>query len=303
MHIFGQGLGVRKMATASRILVKTTIPPVADDWSVDRFSLLTRYLASLADEAGSPLYDVTAADRVETEAGDDADLQALAAGAFDQLWLIAVDTGGALTAADAAAVSAFRQRGGGVFLTRDHQDLGSCIARIEGLGPTQHFQSVNPEPDEARWRCDDRDTPEISWPNYHSGANGDLREIEVVEPQHPLMAGPRGAPIRRLPAHPHEGAVSVPPALEGIARLVARGRSTVTGASFGLCVAVDEPGRGRAISDSSFHHLANFNWDPRLGRPSFVTEQPGDEVLREPDALADVHGYVANAAAWLARRI
>jgi hypothetical protein len=68
-------------------------------------------------------------------------------------------------------------------------------------------------------------------------------------------------------------------------------------------VAVEEPGLGRAVSDSSFHHLADYNWDPRLGCPSFVDEPPGDGVLRTPHALDDTHAYVSNIADWLARRI
>ena len=60
---------------------------------------------------------------------------------------------------------------------------------------------------------------------------------------------------------------------------------------------------GRAVSDSSFHHFCDYNWDPRQGCPSFVDEPPGDEVLSTPDALDDVHSYVGNIAAWLAGNI
>lgn len=95
----------------------------------------------------------------------------------------------------------------------------------------------------------------------------------------------------------------MPRELESFARVVARGKSRITGVHFNLCVAVDEPGAGRVVSDSSFHHLADYNWDPRFGCPSFVDEPPGSEVLRDPHALDDVRTYVSNAAAWLARRI
>jgi hypothetical protein len=117
------------------------------------------------------------------------------------------------------------------------------------------------------------------------------------------MIGAAARPISRLPAHPHEGAVGVPENLDAVARVVARGRSLVSGATFNLCVAAEEEGLGRAVSDSSFHHLADYNWDPRQGCPSFVNEPAGDEVIREAGALTDVHAYVANIAAWLARRI
>lgn len=286
-----------------RILLKTTLGDAEDDWCTGRFSLLARHLASLAGPDGRKLYEVVSADRRETADGDDADLADLARGRYDQLWLIAADVTGALTAADVANVQAFRANGGGVFVTRDHQDLGACLSKLGALGATQHFHAVNPEPDEAHCRRDDPDTLSIDWPNYHSGANGDLQSVEAVEPLHPIMRRASGEPIARLPAHPHEGAVGAPDALNGSARLIARGRSQATGAAFGLCVAVEEPGLGRAVSDSSFHHVADFNWDPRRGCPSFVTEPAGDEVLRDPHALDDVHAYVANIAAWLARRI
>ena len=286
-----------------RILLKTTIGPVADDWNIDRFSLLTRHLASRRDPGGSPLYEVVAADRRENGDGDDSDLSGLAAGTFDQLWLFAVDVAGALTRRDCADILAFRRRGGGLFLTRDHQDMGASLLGLGPIGATHHFHSVNPDPDPAHSCRDDTGTPQIDWPNFHSGANGDLQEVSATAPLHPLMTSASGAPLRRLPAHPHEGEVGVPPVLARVARIVAEGRS-VAGTRFNFCVAVDEPApSGRVVSDSSFHHLVDYNWDPRLGAPSFVDEPAGAGVLAGADALADTHRYVENIAAWLGRRI
>jgi len=287
----------------TRILVKTTIGPVADDWNVGRFSLLTAHLRSLKDSSGRALFGVVARDRSENQLGDDTDLVQLANGAYDQLWLIGADETGALTSADVENVAQFRRRGGGILLTRDHQDLGACLTRLGALGATQYFQTSNPDPDESRRCRDDLETTAISWPNYHSGANGDLQTIAAIHPIHALMTTPSGLPIRRLPAHPHEGAVGVPTALRHIARVVAQGRSLTTGATFNLCVAVEESGMGRAVSDSSFHHFCDYNWDPRMGCPSFVNEPPGEGVLSSPDALDDGHRYVENIAAWLAGRI
>lgn len=286
---------------ADRILLKTTIPTTEDDWHVGRFSLLAEHLRCLSDDTGGRLYDVLAADRNETADGDDAELKAAAGGAFDQVWLIAVDDVGALTDGDVRNLEAFRAQGGGMFITRDHQDLGSCIARLGALGRTQHFQTVNPEEDEGRRVCDDLETSHITWPNYHSGANGDLQPVEAAD--HPLMRRPDGSRIARLPAHPHEGAVGAPADLAGVATPVASGRSARTGNRFTIAVAVEEDGKGRGVADSSFHHVADYNWDTRLGCPSFVDEAPGDEVHRDPAALDDARAYVANIAAWLARRI
>jgi hypothetical protein len=289
------------MADPIRVLLKTTIATTEDDWHVGRFSRLAARLAAATDAAGRLLYAVTACDRRPNTAGDDADLAEAADGVYDQLWLIAVDVTGALTPGDARNVAAFRARGGGVYLTRDHQDLGACLATLAGIGETQHFQSVNPEDPERRKR-DDVETAEITWPNYHSGANGALQRIETPAPDHPLVRRASGGTIERLPAHPHEGAVCAPASLGAAASVVVRGRSQTTGLSFDLAVAVDEPGQGRTVSDASFHHIADYNWDPRDGCPSFVTEPPADEVIRDPDALADTFAYVENIAAWLARR-
>ena len=85
---------------------------------------------------------------------------------------------------------------------------------------------------------DDQDTPTISWPNYHSGANGDYQPVFAEGPVHELLRTIRTASgrIEWFPAHPHEGAVSadVP-----IATVLALGRSTATGRRFNLAVALD----------------------------------------------------------------
>jgi hypothetical protein len=287
----------------TRILLKTTIGAIENDWNVGRFSLLEEYLRSLRDPSGTQLHEVVARNRVENAAGDDADFVELAEGAYDQLWLIGTDETGALTAGDIERITRFRRRGGGILVSRDHQDVGACVARLGALGATQHFHTSNPDPDESRRCADHGETPSISWPNFHSGRNGDLQSITPLEPAHPLMQRASGGSIRFLPAHPHEGSVGVPQTLETVARVVAQGRSMTTGAWFNLCVAVEEPGMGRAVSDASFHHFCDYNWDPRKGAPTFVNEPQGDGVLESPDALDDTHRYVENIAAWLARRV
>src|SRR5262245_25955849 len=122
-----------------RILLKTTIPFTKDDWHIGRFSLLERHLRSLIEPDGSALYEVDARDRIEDGAGRDIDLQAASEGAYDQIWLFGTDATGALTKADVDAVARFRWSGGGVLMTRDHQDLGSCLSRLPLVGTAQHF--------------------------------------------------------------------------------------------------------------------------------------------------------------------
>jgi hypothetical protein len=287
---------------STRILLKTTIGTVEDDWNVGRFSLLANHLRSLEGPSGRLAYDVVARDRSADASGDDVDLTQLAHGAYDQLWLIAADQTGALTRADIENIARFRRAGGGTLITRDHQDLGACLAKLGVPGCTQFFQTANPDPDSSHRCRDDLETTSISWPNFHSGANGDLQSVHIVEPVHALMKRVSGESIRFLPAHPHEGSVGVPQAIENMARVVAQGRSLTTGATFNLCVAVEEPGMGRAVSDSSFHHFCDYNWNPRLGCPSFVDEPPGEGVLKRSDALDDTHRYVENIASWLAGR-
>ncbi|TAJ72425.1 MAG: hypothetical protein EPO51_09995 [Phenylobacterium sp.] len=283
-----------------RILLQTTIPVTEDDWSIARFSKLGALLAAQRDAQGRPLYEVTQRDRGPLGAPDPV-LSTLDASDFDQLWLFAVDAGDGLAPEDCAAISRFRARGGGLLVTRDHMDLGSSVRRLAGLGSAHHFHSTNPDPDPVKRQVDDPFTTYISWPNFHSGANGDFQEIEVVGATHPVLANersPTGA-IRFLPSHPHEGGIGAPEG-EG-ARVIARGRSQVTGAPFNIAVAF-EPGErgGPGLAQSTFHHFADYNWDTRAGSPSFVDEPPGDALQRCPEALADTHRYALNVAAWLA---
>jgi hypothetical protein len=68
-----------------------------------------------------------------------------------------------------------------------------------------------------------------------------------------------------------------------------RGTSKVSGAKFGQIVAFERcEEHGRGVAQSSFHHFADYNWDPNLGAPSFVTEPPSSEVLEHPNRLSDV---------------
>jgi hypothetical protein len=190
--------------------------------------------------------------------------------------------------------------GRGLMVTRDHMDLGSSICSLEGVGTAHHFHTRNIDPDLPR-EPDDPYTTSISWPNFHSGANGDYQIIQIREPMHPVLsdpASPSGA-IRFLPSHPHEGAVSAPAGSDS--RVIASGTSKATGRAFNIAVAFEaSAGRGRAIAQSTFHHFADYNWDIRSGAPSFVTEPSGDAIVREPQAMVDTRRYVRNVALWLA---
>ena len=296
------------MTTPIRILLQTTIPFAEDDWHIGRFSLLRDELISTKDEAGHQLCDVTTRNRETDRGGNDPVLSTLDRSEFDELWLFAIDTGEGLSAADCQGITRFRQRGGGIMATRDHQDLGISLCTLGGIGRAHFFHSKHPEPDPSRHVADDPYTTSISWPNYHSGANGDYQRIKVTSPHRILRnpASPTGF-IEFFPAHPHEGAVGVPEGEEH-ASVIATGQSETTGRPFNLVVAFESSGDahgnvlGPGIAESSFHHFVDYNWNTDLGCPSFVEEPPGDGYKRNPDALNDVKTYVRNAAVWLAGR-
>ena len=187
---------------------------------------------------------------------------------------------------------------------RDHQDLGSSLCTLGGVGRAHFFHSQHQDPDQTRNVRDDVASTTISWPNYHSGANGDYQKIVAVEPAHELVKTTAGV-IEYFPAHPHEGSVGVPKDEEN-ARVIARGTSAVSEREFNLIVAFEQrpDGHGnrlgRAVAESSFHHLVDYNWDTSKGCPSFLYEPPGDEIKRDPSRLDDIKTYVFNAARWLA---
>lgn len=291
------------MSGKFRILLQTTIPAIEDDWNIHRFSYLKRHLESLKDGKGDPLYQVEARDRETDEQGNDPVLQKLPESDIDELWLFAVDAGDGLTTSDCAAISRFRQRGGGIYSTRDHNDLGSSLCTLGGVGAAHYFHTKNPDPDPERNRRDDQDNPGIDYPNYHSGSNGDYQRITPLI-EHELLKRPDGSLIEYFPAHPHEGGVGAPNG-DDSARVIATGTSQTTRRPFNLVVAFehsrDRHGNdlGRAIAESSFHHLVDYNWDTDAGCPSFLEEPPGDGYKKNPAALDDIHTYFANVARWL----
>lgn len=289
------------MSKPTKILLQTTIPFTEDDWHIGRFSLLRDHLAGLRGDDGKPLFAIVARNR-DPLGQPDSVLSALDRSDFAELWLFAVDEGDGLSAEECESISKFRRRGGGLMVTRDHMDLGSSVCTLGGVGAAHHFHSKNPDPDPSRRRIDDPYTTHILWPNYHSGANGDYQTIAPVDPLHPVLLDPDDPDgiVRYLPAHPHEGDVASP-ARDPMARVIATGRSKVSGISFNIAVAFEPSAAGGpAIAQSSFHHFCDCNWDPRMGAPTFVIEPPGEAMLHSAEAQRSVKRYVGNLATWLA---
>jgi hypothetical protein len=283
------------------VLLQTTIEHTENDWHIGRFSLLRDYLASLPASDGSPLFRVTARNR-DSVGEPDPVLSSLDRSAYDELWLFAVDTGDGLHAEDRAGILRFHAQGRGLMLTRDHMDLGCSICTLGSVGAAHVFHTHNlagPVPDP-----DDRGTPQIRWPNFHSGANGDAQRVHAELPVHPIMRDPDSADglVTHLPSHPHEGAVVAPPG-DPSARVIATGKSLISGTRFNIAVAFERSASaGPVIAQSTFHHFADYNWDPRHGCPDFVTEPPAYVLANDPRAMASVHRYVRNVALWLADR-
>jgi hypothetical protein len=87
-----------------KMLLQTTIPFAEDDWNVSRFSLLREALVADGHEvvARNEELDADRNDRL---------LARLPNSDFDQLWLIAADTGDGLTRAESDAIVEFRIAG------------------------------------------------------------------------------------------------------------------------------------------------------------------------------------------------
>src|SRR3984885_6455974 len=285
-----------------KILLQTTIPTIGDDWSIARFSQLAACLRGLRDNADQQRFEVTVRDRSAAGTPDPI-LSTLDRQSFDELWLFAVDEGAGLSREDCEGISRFWMAGGGLLVARDHMDLGSSVCGLGAIGKAHHFHTKNLDPDESMHHIDDPYTKHILWPNFHSGSNGDYQEIRAVGNIHPVLAhptSPTGA-LQYLPAHPHEGSVGAPP--HENARVIATGTSKTTGRQFNITVAFEPiEVRGAALAASTFHHFADYNWDPRVGAPTFVDAPAGSSMLQNPEAIEHTHRYVENMALWLAPR-
>src|SRR5215510_10459986 len=129
------------MGKPIHILLQTTIPSIEDDWNINRFSLLRDHLCSITDDAGNAAFKVTTRDRETNGDNNDEMLSVLDQTDVDELWLFAVDTGDGLSAADCQGITRFRQKGGGILATRDHQDLGSSLCTLGGVGRAHFFHT------------------------------------------------------------------------------------------------------------------------------------------------------------------
>src|SRR3954453_22889852 len=122
----------------SRVLLQTTIPEHPDDWDITRFSLL-------ADELRAAGHEVIARNRAN-RGDDDPVLSHLDELNYDQLWLMGVDVGDGLSAADAYAIPRFRENGGGGLPRACPPGLGFSLSRLGSLGVVNGLHDGNVDP-------------------------------------------------------------------------------------------------------------------------------------------------------------
>lgn len=85
-------------------------------------------------------------------------------------------------------------------VTRDHQDLGSSVCNIGGIGAAHYFHSRNPDPDGSRHARDDRQATDVDWPELSLRAEREYHRVAVQGEVHPLLQRADGTTIEWLPA-------------------------------------------------------------------------------------------------------
>jgi hypothetical protein len=139
---------------------------------------------------------------------------------YDEIWLFALDAGGAtLPDPEIRAIATFMNAGGGVFATGDHEDLGVVMCgRIPRVRSMRKWYYPNPGPhgEPVAPKVDGPTRNDVNVPrggnDYFNNQSDDLPQIirprlygpAGMQVPHPLFSGPRGV-INVLPDHPHEG--------------------------------------------------------------------------------------------------
>ncbi|MGA7729790.1 MAG: hypothetical protein WCD37_00810 [Chloroflexia bacterium] len=267
-------------------------------------------------------FDITRAHRDLTPAqsnGDDGPkrLDQLNLNNFDEIWLFGLATGNSLTAAEITAVEQFMDRGGGVLVTGDHENLGKGISgALKRVGKLRMYPA--PEAVKNVWNNTLQDAnadgtydfieqsdavPQpISWRRYPTWSFFPVWYKLRMRP-HPVLCGPTG-PIDVLPDHQHEGQVDIPTAFptaewpqtgsgfQPKPEVIAWGKMIspdsgrpnqefpVIGAYDGHIASV-----GRIVADSTWHHWFDINL---RGFPPASA------------ALGQIEAYFLNVAVWLA---
>jgi len=255
------------------ILVQTTLRDGEGEWQIERFSSLVCLLRSEG-------HDVVARNREPGPDGSDPVLSSLDTSKFGELWLFAADRGNGLAPADVRGILRFRERGGGVFTSRDQENVGLSLLNLGSVGLVNHFRAYNRQLRRRGFRG----------PFRRTSSTSDYERIVPLEPVHELLRtqrSPSGV-IEYFPAASHEAALSVPP-YAPYARVIAVSGSGATGGASNVAIAIDNErchdGRtcGRAVATSCLHQFAD-------GRLNGHTDEPA-EIFKD---------FARNIARWLA---
>jgi hypothetical protein len=291
----------------------------------------------LATLAADPYYwvrfQVTKASRVNDASADAAfrnkTLDAVNLADYDEVWFFGLERlPSVLSTAEINAMRAFMDKGGGVLVTGDHEDLGAAIASAI--------------PRAGKMRAWSAGAPPVSGPFHHStlrqghdpgyvfnDQSDDVPQViryrryplpwthwwALRSAPHPVLCGPDG-PIDVLPDHMHEGLVTIPtslPASEWPSKAgfqpqpeaIAWGKIeepglAVSGTEFAVLGAYDGhlADVGRIVGDSTWHHWFDINLIGDNG--AVIGDTAGFDVPTGAAALKKIEAYFLNVAIWLA---
>jgi hypothetical protein len=195
--------------------------------------------------------------------------------------LFAADNGDGLAPQDVRGILRFRERGGGIFTSRDRENVGVSLLNLGSVGRVNHFRTYNRPSRRHRFRAA-LNRRELADP---------FERIIPLQPVHELLRtrrSPSGV-IEYFPAYPHEAAMSVP-TYAPFARVIAIAAEAENDAAANVAIAIDDERChdgsicGRAVATSSLRHFANGAWN---GHTDAVSESFKD--------------FARNIARWLVR--
>lgn len=257
------------------ILVQTTLAQGEGEWGIDRFSSL----AALLRAEG---HTVVARDREPVQDGSDPILSTLDASPFDELWLFAGDRGNGLAPQDVRGILRFRERGGGVFTSRDSENAGMSLLNLGSVGLVNHFRKYNRAIHRRRAH-----SPLVRG-EIHTGS---YQRITPLHPVHELLRSDRSPSgvIEHFPASEPDTALSVP-SHAPFARVIAVSGDSDSGDTLNIAIAIEDERChdgtvcGRAVATSCLHQFADDRWNAESDGPS--------EIFKD---------FLRNSARWLAR--
>lgn len=251
---------------------------------------------------------------------------------YEEIWIFSISTiSGDVSPGELAAIETFMNRGGGMFATGDHADLGAGVCEnIPRVKSMRYWRSSAGAPPVSGGQRIDTNVP-----NPAAGPDFDLQSDAIAQRiypvwqgvydadylPHPVLEMPDGRVVTHLPDHPHEGKCRVPATLDpdeypgGIGpEIIAWGVSGGAGFSasktsitppelFPILCAYDghEADVGRVVVDSTWHHWLNINLN---GTGSGALAGAATNGLYDsggnptPEYL-EIQRYFQNLAAWL----